>query len=248
VPGLFYLKMSNLQDDGWIKLHRTFLKWEWLDKSEMVLIWIYLILKANHKDSKWHGIEVKRGQLITSRQNIARDTHLSEQIVRTCLKRLKSTSELTSISTSKYTILTICNYDRYQTKDVKTNQHINQHINQQSTSNQPATNQQLTTNKNDKNNKNDNNDKNKDTPPIFSKKEIVIPSWFDFKEYALEHKPNVDQVDLKCKYDAWKEDGWKKQGNKQIKNWKSTLLHTLPYLKNKYQNTKKDEIPESSYD
>ncbi len=61
-------------------------------------------------------------------------------------------------------------------------------------------------------------------------KEKHIPDYSEFKIYALEKKPNVNQNQLKLKYEAWKENGWKNGNNKKIKNWKSNLLNTLPYL------------------
>lgn len=119
---------------GWIKIHRKFLEWEWFDKPEMVQLFLYLLLKANTETKEWHGITIQRGQLPTSLSTIARDLKLGLQTVRTCINRLKSTSELTSKSTSKYTIITICNYDKYQYFDDLDNRQINK----QPTSNQQA--------------------------------------------------------------------------------------------------------------
>ena len=39
------------------------------------------------------------------------------------------------------------------------------------------------------------------------------------------------EFSLKAKYEAWVGDGWKDGNNKQIKNWKTKLKNTLPYLK-----------------
>jgi len=140
--------------DGWIKIHKKFLTWEWWDSSDMVQIFLYLLLSANFKESRYQGHTIKRGQLVSGRKKIAEDCSLSEQTVRTCLKRLKSTNEITITSTSKYSIITICNYSRYQGDNFLINQQINQVSNQQLTSNQPATNQQLTTSEEYKKEKN----------------------------------------------------------------------------------------------
>jgi len=118
--------------NGWIKLHRKFLEWEWYKKSDMVHLFIHLIISANRKPGKWEGINIKKGQLITGRKKLNKETGISEQSIRTCLERMKSTDEIVIKSTNKYSIITICNYDTYQLTE--------QEINQQSTSNQPATN------------------------------------------------------------------------------------------------------------
>lgn len=67
-----------------------------------------------------------------------------------------------------------------------------------------------------------------------TKKPIVdetIPTFEDFKKYAIEKKPKVDLESVKFKYESWKANDWKNGNDKKIKNWKSTLLNTLPYIK-----------------
>jgi len=99
---------------GWIKIFSKFLQWEWFDKAEMVQLFIYLLLCANYKDLYWRGIPVKRGQLLTSRDKISKDTGLTERQIRTCLSRLKTTGEIAVKTTNKYSIITICKYEEYQ--------------------------------------------------------------------------------------------------------------------------------------
>lgn len=72
---------------------------------------------------------------------------------------------------------------------------------------------------------------------IIESKEKVIPDFIDFKIYALEKKPLVDLEALNLKYQSWVEGGWKNGNGKKIVNWKSTLLNTLPYIK---ENKTKD--------
>ena len=60
-----------------------------------------------------------------------------------------------------------------------------------------------------------------------------IPEFEEFKQYAMSKKNDVDLIALNFKYESWKENGWKNGNGKKIKNWKSTLLNTLPYLKEK---------------
>lgn len=133
--------------EGWIKIHRNFLEWEWFDDDAMLRLFLTILLLANHKDGNWHGIHVNRGQLITSRHTLSQRTGLSDQQIRTCLYRLENTGEICRQSTKHNTIITICNYDKYQVEDID-NQPTN---NQPITNQQPEHNQQSTTNKNDKN-------------------------------------------------------------------------------------------------
>lgn len=139
-----------MAEGGWIKLHRKFLNWEWSDSPEVVALFVHLLLDANHEDRKWHGQLIERGQIVTSRDKLSKLTGLSVQQVRTCLARMEQTGEISRKSTSKYTLITISNYARYQSAD-DDEQPTN---NQQITNNQPTNNQQSTTNKKYKNEKN----------------------------------------------------------------------------------------------
>jgi hypothetical protein len=125
---------------GWIKLHRPFLKWEWYQDSKMVHLFIHLLLTANHETNKWQGIEIERGQLVTGLKKLSGYTGISVQSIRTSLMRLKSTSEITIKTTNKFSIITICNYDIYQSYDELINNQNNKQSNKQLTNKQQTTN------------------------------------------------------------------------------------------------------------
>lgn len=126
------MKSSN----GWVKIHRQFLEWEWYDDTNTKILFLHLLLKANHKDKKYRGQIVKRGSLLTGRELLSKETGLSVMQVRTSLTKLKSTNEITINSTKKGTEIQVVKYDEYQ---VVTNEVTNK---------QPTDNQQVTTNKN----------------------------------------------------------------------------------------------------
>jgi hypothetical protein len=107
--------MSNL--NGFIVLHRKMLEWEWYNDIPCKVLFLHIILKANFKDTKWRGITIKRGQLVTGRLALAEQTGLTERQIRTALNKLKTTSNLTIKTTNKYSIITITNYEKYQDYD-----------------------------------------------------------------------------------------------------------------------------------
>ena len=121
---------------GWIKLHRQILEWEWYSDNNCFRVFLHLLLKANHKEKRFKGIELKVGSIVTSRDLLARETGLSSQQVRTALNKLISTNEITSVTSSQGTILQIVSYEKYQ---IATNEITNE---------QPTDNQRVTTNKN----------------------------------------------------------------------------------------------------
>lgn len=124
---------------GWVKTHRKVATWEWYKEPNMYHLFSHLILSANHKDGRWKGIDVKRGQVITGRKSLCEQTGISERSIRTCLSKLKATSEVTIKTTSKFSIITICNYEEYQSKEEKSDQQNDQQSVQQPTSDRPAT-------------------------------------------------------------------------------------------------------------
>jgi hypothetical protein len=71
-------------------------------------------------------------------------------------------------------------------------------------------------------------DTDNDTDTDINKK---IPTFIEFRDYALQNKPLANIKDLKLKYDSWVANGWKDGNNKKIVNWKSKILNTLPFIK-----------------
>ena len=148
--------------DGWVKLYRRFLNWQWFSRPEMVQIFIYILLSASHKDHVWQCVDIRRGEFPTSVDALVRATGLTTQQVRTCLTRLERTGEIVRKSTNKYTIISVCNFDDYQIDEDADQQSNNNQI----TNNQQSNNNQITTLGEWKERKNGNNGEN-----ISSKKE-----------------------------------------------------------------------------
>ncbi len=134
---------------GWIKLHRKFAEWEWKTSPKHVTIFLDLLLQANHKDKKYRGTDIGKGQLTTSYDAISKRTGTSIRNVRTVLKDLISTHEVTYQSMRHFSIITICNWCSYQVDDTISDRQV--------TSKRQASDKLVTTNKNDKKEKNVNN-------------------------------------------------------------------------------------------
>lgn len=75
------------------------------------------------------------------------------------------------------------------------------------------------------------------------KRKENTPDWLEFLAYGKEKEPSVNESALKNKYDAWVANGWKDGNNNQVKNWKSKLLQTMPYIKKDAAAVTKFEIP-----
>lgn len=114
---------------GWIKLHRKITDWEWFEDKNTFIVFITLLLMANHKEKKYKGIVVKIGTIVTGRDILARQTKLSVQQIRTALNKLKLTNEITIETSSQGTVIEIVNYKKYQltTNEIAIEQPINNH-------------------------------------------------------------------------------------------------------------------------
>ena len=106
--------------NGFIKIHRKLLEWEWFSDSHTLHVFMFLLLKSNWKDTSWNGIALLPGQLVTSVKSICEATSLTPRSVRTCINRLKSTSTITTKTTNKYTLITIDKWASYQIEDDET--------------------------------------------------------------------------------------------------------------------------------
>lgn len=103
-----------MNQNGYIKLYRKLLDWEWFDNSYMVHLWICLVSCANTKAKRWHGEMVERGQCLVSVSKLHEMTNISNCTIRRCLKRLQETGEIIVKTTNKNSLITICKYDTYQ--------------------------------------------------------------------------------------------------------------------------------------
>ena len=122
-------------------------------------MFLHLLIIANWEEGTYLGQKLKPGDCVIGRKRLAQELGLSEQQVRTALKKLESTGEISLFSTNRYTIATVENWGMYQGDSENANQ---QATNKQPTDNQQATNKQPHLKK-EKNNKNKKKGKN---PPL----------------------------------------------------------------------------------
>lgn len=137
-------------DNGFIKIYRSLLKWEWYDDLNTFRVFIHLLLTVNYEDKKWHGIEIKRGQRVISYEKLAKETSLTVRQVRTSIDKLKMTHEITSTATNKYTIVTIENYDKFQVQSNQNDIQVDKQSSKEKTNERQASDKQTTTMKESK--------------------------------------------------------------------------------------------------
>lgn len=188
---------------GYIKIHRDITKWGWYSDANTMRVFIDILLNANYEDGEYHGHPIKAGQCVIGRKALSQRLGISEQAVRTALKHLESTGELTTKSTNKFSVATIEKWAIYQGTDAQDNQQANQ----QSTNNQPTTNQQLTTSKKGRKKEGKNNN-------IF-----IPPSVDEVRAYCKERG---NKVDPEVFVDFYQGKGWM-VGKNKMKDWKAAV-------------------------
>ena len=92
--------------------HRDLLLWALID---------YCVDYANYEDKDWFDgakkIAIKRGQLVFSQPKLAEFFGVGRRKIRTRLEVMKTIGFLTITTTKRYSIVTICNYEKYQSSE-----------------------------------------------------------------------------------------------------------------------------------
>jgi len=176
-------------EQGFITLHRKLLKSFFYKDSEAVHLWVHLLYSANYTDSEFmlngRRKKLEKGQLITGRKKLAEETGIDANKIYRLLKTFKSEQLIEQQTFSKYSIITILNYSKYQTSEQQNEQQVN---NKRTTSEQQV-NTIKQSNKNNKNNNKENNNIN-----IITKKRKK--SYGEFNHVKMtdeEYKKLVDR-------------------------------------------------------
>ncbi len=136
-----------LKEIGFLKLDRKIMSWRWYKNTNTFRLFIHLLLCANFEKGEFEEHTIERGQVVTGLYALSCATGLSVQAIRTALKHLKSTNDITIKTTTKYSIITIVNYEYFQDATSTL-------TNEEQTSNKQATNEQQQYKNNKKNKKN----------------------------------------------------------------------------------------------
>lgn len=104
----------NKFDDGFIKIHRKILNWQWYSDEVTFRVFLHLLLTANFKPATWKNIKIERGQLVTSITHLCQDLGYSRDTIYKALKRLETSGEIQRSPNARFTIITVVNYADYQ--------------------------------------------------------------------------------------------------------------------------------------
>ena len=194
--------------DGYIKIFRQLLNWEWYTDGTTFRVFMHLLLSANFKPSRFRGFELPVGALVVSIDSLASALKLSNQQIRTALKKLESTGEINKQITNKFSIITICKWESYQCDFIAEQQTNNKQI----TNNQQTNNKQITTEEEYKKERKkedsiidccENSQPNEQIKPT---KKTIEERRNDFYNDIAQYVGKYDREMLRAFYDYWSEE------------------------------------------
>jgi len=187
---------------GWIITHRKLRESSFYKDSQAVHLWIHLLISANHKDAQVvrgnKVYEVKRGQLITGRKLLSSETGINESKLQRLLKVFEKCHMIEQQTNNVNRLVSIINYDQYQTSE------------QQVNSKRTASEQQVNTNNND-NNKNNDKELNRNIRANTSAKKTIEQREKEFYSKISEHwkksHSDMPKEEVREFFDYWTERG-----------------------------------------
>ena len=199
-----------MKNEGWLKLHRRWLDNPIAKRPHYGHLWVTLLLKAAHKQSRfvWNNAKqtLQPGQLLTGRKKLSEQTGIPESTVERILRYFENEHQIEQQKSNKFRIITIKNWKKYQDCEEANSK----------TSNKRTTDgQQMDTYNNVENEKNVKNDKKRER------------SFFQFQ------RPSADEVSKYAKsigclldgeqfVDFYEAKDWF-IGRNKMKDWKAAV-------------------------
>jgi hypothetical protein len=178
---------------SYIKLDRDLLYSYSFANPNHLKIWIWLLIKANFKTAfiplnvgkGFKTIEVKRGQLIFGRNKAEDELGLNGSLIYRTLLKFQELGQINIEVNNHYSVITICNYDSYQSKSDE----VEQPMNSQCTANEQQANNRRTTDEQQV------NIYKEELEEKESKEEKEVSSAISLKNSNLFRKPKVPSLE-----------------------------------------------------
>lgn len=190
---------------NYIKLHRSLLEWEWFQDDKTLVVFLYLLLRANWKPNRWRGIAIDRGQTLENLAGIADATGLSVRSVRTALNHLKSTGEVTEKLTRYGRLINVVNYAKYQDVPLLSDKESDKQTDNEVTRNRQGSDKEVTILEEGKEIKNDKKVRNREG--------LRSPSLPEVERYFKEHGYKAEPFPF---WEYYNRREWKDQNGRQL--------------------------------
>ncbi len=113
------------KDNGYIKLHRKLIDWEWWGHPVETLIFIYFLCTASYTPIVIDGKKYPAGTVETTLSDLQREFKcFSVRNIRTALDHLQTSSEIVRKSTNKKSVITIVKWRKYQLSNLPSDKQV----------------------------------------------------------------------------------------------------------------------------
>ena len=225
-------------EGGFVRDYRSTIDWEWFTDVNTAHLWEYIRLRVNYEPSRFRGIEIRRGEMLESIPTMALNTGLSQRKVRTALKHLKSTGEVTCKATRYGMLIYAVKYAFFQGGNDAGDMQSKGKPAPEVTQKRHGSDTEVTTYKEYKESK-----KEKEI-----KKEVVgakAPSPPPTPEMVQEYADSIGyEIDAGYFCDYYGERGWIRKDGTPIADWKATIRNWQRKDKKKGETEKKNDIDE----
>lgn len=96
--------------NGFVKFPREIVNRSWFGDGATLTVYVFLLCGAAFKDIEREGYIIHKGQYVTSNRQLAEKCQLGVQQVKTALKHLKATHDITVEPSTKFSVITV-NFD-----------------------------------------------------------------------------------------------------------------------------------------
>lgn len=111
--------------EGWIKLYRQLLKSPIFENEKALKVWIWCLCKASHEERDQlvgrQMIHLKKGQFVTGRKKAGEELKMKDRTVYDYFMLLKNMGMLNIESNTKFSVVSIENWEEYQIQEEKSN-------------------------------------------------------------------------------------------------------------------------------
>ena len=110
--------------NGWVKLHRQLKQSAVFDNPKLLKIWVWILLKATHKERQQivgrRTVTLQPGQFIFGRNAAAGELDMPPSTLRDYMQILADMGNITLRPDTKYTLVSVDNWEVYQSPEEKT--------------------------------------------------------------------------------------------------------------------------------
>lgn len=99
--------------NGFIKIPRDFLEWEWWGRMPHHLLFEWLLIMAQPSDRRINGVVVRRGSVLTTWSEMQRAVGCSTGSLSRALRDFSECGEIIVRTERRNTLITICHYENY---------------------------------------------------------------------------------------------------------------------------------------